>query len=134
MESLLERFDALPAIEVAFMLGDWEGGALATGHPAEAQLVAMGWVGKSFRGADDVDPIIVHDAEGRRVASSAMGKARLRLVSYRGVSTATMLYDRHPILDHFRRIDDDVVMGIMDRKGDARPLCFWLRRCSPRRT
>ena len=52
----------------------------------------------------------------------------LRMVSYRGVSTATMIYDKHPIFDHFRKLDDDLVMGVMDRKGDAAPLCFWLRR------
>ena len=47
---------------------------------------------------------------------------------YRGVVTATMVYDRHPIFDHFRRIADDRVLGVMDRKGDEAPLFFFLRR------
>jgi hypothetical protein len=130
VDTLLELHDALEAIDTSFMLGDWEGGALRTGHAGEAQLVAMGWVGKAFHGEDDVDPIIVRDEQGRRVASPIMGKATLRMVSYRGTPTATMIYDRHPIFDHFRKVGDDVVMGVMDRKGDAAPLCFWLRRLS----
>ena len=127
-DALLELYDQLEPIDVAFMLGEWEGGALRTGHPGEAPLVAMKWVGKSFHAENDVDPIIVRGEQGGRTASPVMGKATLRMVSYRGVSTATMIYDKHPIFDHFRKLDDDLVMGVMDRKGDAAPLCFWLRR------
>jgi len=131
-EALVELYDQLEPIDTAFMLGEWEGGALRCGHPGEAALVAMGWVGKSFQSENDVDPIIVRNEHGGRVASPVMGKATLRMVSYRGVSTATMIYDRHPIFDHFRKLDDDLVMGVMDRKGEAAPLLFWLRRLSPR--
>jgi hypothetical protein len=132
VEQLLGLYHALPPVDIAFMLGEWEGGAFRSGHPGEAQLVALGWVGKSFHGENDVDPIIVRDDRGQRVASPVMGKATLRMVSYRGVSTATMIYDRHPIFDHFRKLGDDRVMGVMDRKGEAAPLCFWLRRVSAR--
>jgi hypothetical protein len=57
-----------------------------------------------------------------------MGAASLRRVEYRGVVTATMAYDRHPVFDHFRQVDEDTVLGVMDRKGDAMPLFFYLRR------
>jgi hypothetical protein len=110
------------------MLGAWEGGVFRTGHPGESQLVALGWVGKQFNSENDVDPIVVLDAQGQRQASPVMGKATLRLVRYRGVSTATMVYDKHPIFDHFKRVDDRTVLGVMDRKGEAFPLYFWLRR------
>ena len=30
-----------------------------------------------------------------------------------------MVYDKHPVFDHFRRVDADTVLGLMDRKGDA---------------
>lgn len=121
-------FDGLEAIDTPFMLGAWEGGVFRTGHPGEAQLVALGWVGKEFRGDDDVDPIVTLDAHGRRQASPVMGKATLRFVRYRGVCTATMVYDKHPIFDHFKKVDEDRVLGVMDRKGEAFPLYFWLRR------
>lgn len=123
-------FDALPAVSEEEMLGDWEGGVFTTGHPGEQQLGSMNWVGKCFRGRNDVDPIVSKDAEGRRVANPVMGTASLRRVEYRGVVTATMCYDKHPIFDHFRRVDARTVLGVMDRKGDTMPLYFYLRRCA----
>jgi hypothetical protein len=55
-------------------------------------------------------------------------KARLRMVEYRGVSTATMIYDAQPVNDHFRRVDDDALLGVMDLRGLAGPFFFLLRR------
>ena len=54
--------------------------------------------------------------------------ASLRAVEHRGVVTATMVYDNHPVFDHFRRVDGATVLGLMDRKGEPAPLFFWLRR------
>jgi hypothetical protein len=53
--------------------------------------------------------------------------ARLRLLSYRGVVTATMVYDHLPIHDAFRRIDHDTLLGVMDWRG-APPFVFVLHR------
>lgn len=58
-------------------------------------------------------------------------KARLRMVEYRGVSTATMIYDAQPISDHFRRLDDDTLLGAMDLRGLSEPFFFLLRREIP---
>jgi hypothetical protein len=129
VETLHALYDGLAAIdEPAFLHGDWEGGVIRTGHAGESQLGALGWAGKTFNNDDDVDPIVVRNKDGQREASGVMGKASLRVVRYRGVATATMVYDRHPIFDHFRKVDDDLVLGVMDRKGDAQPLFFWLAR------
>ncbi|MBC7171118.1 MAG: DUF4334 domain-containing protein [Polyangiaceae bacterium] len=128
LDDLHEFFDVLEPIEPAFMLGEWEGGVFNTGHPGERQLGALQWVGKTFRGANDVDPIVSRTGDGKREANPVLGSASLRAVSYRGVVTATMVYDQHPIFDHFRRITDDIVLGVMDRKGDTTPLFFYLRR------
>ncbi len=122
-------FDALDAVACEEMLGEWDGGVIVTGHPGEQQLGALGWIGKSFRGRDDVDPIVCRSADGGREANPVLGAATLRTVEHRGVPTATMVYDRHPVFDHFRRVDADTVLGLMDRKGDA-PLFFWLRRAT----
>jgi hypothetical protein len=126
--SLQQLFDELEPIDVGFMLGAWDGGVFKTGHPGESQLTQLGWVGKTFHGLNDVDPIMTRDAKGERVANPMMGKATLRMVVYRGAATATMVYDKHPIFDHFRKVDDDLVLGVMDRKGDDTPLFFYLRR------
>jgi len=124
-------FDALPAVDEDFMIGEWDGGVFNTGHPGEQQLDALGWAGKTFRGRDDVDPIVSRQAGGGRAANPVMGSASLRQVEYRGVVTATMVYDKHPIFDHFRAVDAGTVLGVMDRKGAPMPLYFWLRRHHP---
>lgn len=55
-------------------------------------------------------------------------KARLRTVEHRGVSTAAMVYDALPIIDVFRRIGPDVVLGAMDMRGLPAPFFFLLER------
>jgi hypothetical protein len=54
-------------------------------------------------------------------------RARLRAMEHRGVVTATMIYDHLPICDHFRRLDDDRLLGLMDLRGAA-PFFFTLTR------
>jgi len=63
--------------------------------------------------------------------STTRSRARLRMTSYRGVVSATMLYDYLPINDVFRQVDDDTVLGVMDLKGMERPFFFLLRREAP---
>lgn len=126
--SLQQLFDELEPIDLPFMLGEWDGGVFKSGHPGEKQLTGLGWVGKTFHGNNDVDPIVTRDEKGERVANPILGKASLRMVAYRGAVTATMIYDKHPIFDHFRKVDDDLVVGVMDRKGEDVPLFFYLRR------
>lgn len=54
--------------------------------------------------------------------------ARLRSIEYRGVVTATMVYDALPINDHFRLVDENTVVGAMDMRGWTTPFMFGLRR------
>ncbi len=129
--TLLAYFDGLPAAKESDMIGEWRGGILSREHPAEMQLGALRWDGKRFVDRDQVYPIISRDNDGNRVVNDALGTASLREVVFRGVCTATMVYDTHPVFDHFRRVDDDRVVGVMDRKGAERPLVFWLARIGP---
>jgi hypothetical protein len=39
-----------------------------------------------------------------------------------------MLYDHQPIVDVFRRLDQERLLGVMDCKGMAQPFFFVLRR------
>ena len=55
-------------------------------------------------------------------------RARLRMTSYRGKSSATMIYDNLPINDVFRKVDENTVLGAMDLKGVGEPFFFVLRR------
>ena len=125
---LFAFFDSLPAMPAVRMLGDWTGGILSQDHPVEQQLHAMAWNGKRFSSANDVNPIISLDKSGARVVNDVMGTASLREVVFRGVATATMIYDKNPVFDHFRKVSDDLVVGVMDQKGNDRPLVFFLER------
>lgn len=60
--------------------------------------------------------------------SGRQSAARLRMVNYRGKTSATMSYDNLPINDVFRKVDDNTVLGIMDLKGMKQPFFFVLRR------
>ncbi len=55
-------------------------------------------------------------------------KARLRATRYRGVESATMVYDQLPVHDVFRKVDDETVIGAMDLRGSRRPYFFVLTR------
>ena len=64
----------------------------------------------------------------RVVLQTDQPKARLRMTEYRGVVSATMIYNSLPINDIFRKVDDDTVLGVMDVRFTPRPFFFVLRR------
>ncbi|MFN6542118.1 DUF4334 domain-containing protein [Mycolicibacterium nivoides] len=69
----------------------------------------------------------------RPVLQTRAPKARLRTTRYRGVDTATMVYDQLPINDVFRRLSDDAVIGAMDLRNSRKPYFFVLQRDDSRR-
>ena len=64
----------------------------------------------------------------RPLVTTSKPRARLRSVEHRGVQTAAMVYDALPIIDVFRRLSDDVRLGLMDLRGLPEPFFFVLRR------
>ena len=62
-----------------------------------------------------------------RLLKTNQSQARLRMTEHRGKVSATMIYDGLPINDHFRRIDENTVLGLMDFKG-LEPYFFGLQR------
>ena len=66
--------------------------------------------------------------KAKPLLGTTSAKARLRTTRYRGVDTATMVYDQLPINDVFRELDDDTALGAMDLRGSAKPYFFVLRR------
>lgn len=152
--SLRERFDALVAapsptpsaldelwadlatIRPEEMLGAWRGGDFSTGHPASALLTKIAWHGKRFDSLTDGHPLICRGEDGDLYSNTTYaggGYSSLWEVGFRGETTATMVYDAMAVLDHFKRVDDAVVMGIMNGKleaafGTADHYYFWLER------
>jgi len=68
---------------------------------------------------------------GEELLATTKPTARLRMTEYRGQVSATMLYDRLPINDVFRRIDAETLLGVMDYRDFALPFFFILRRVAP---
>ncbi|MEO1588073.1 MAG: DUF4334 domain-containing protein [Bacteroidota bacterium] len=158
LDEALVFFDSLPPVSLDFMWGEWEGAEQPTGHPMDGLLGATGWYGKQFVDAETVHPLLFHNLTRtgtfkvnpalvplsmyipkwnilhavinliRPVVHANKPKARLRMLEYRGKISATMIYDRKPIHDTFRKIDDDTLLGLMDFRGMEGPYFFLLKR------
>jgi hypothetical protein len=75
-------FSALKPVDASFMTrgaGEWQGADLNTGHPTRNKMMELNWAGKTFRSAEDVDPIVVYDGNGQRKWNSDWGHARVSL-------------------------------------------------------
>ena len=55
-------------------------------------------------------------------------KARLRVIEFRGKTSAAMVYDNFPIIDSFRKVNENTVLGVMDYKAMDKPFFFILKR------
>ena len=73
-------------------------------------------------------PVRAAFAAGRAFLHAHHSGARLRTDNFRGKRSAALIYDRQPIIDHFRRIDDHRVLGLMEMRGMERPFFFLLTR------
>ncbi|HWU22278.1 MAG TPA: DUF4334 domain-containing protein [Nocardioides sp.] len=126
----------LDTVTVEEILGAWHGGDFATGHVISKVLERSRWHGKRFDAALDAKPLICRDEDGElysNLEGGAGGEASLWMVGFRGEVTATMVYDRQPVFDHFKKVDDATLMGIMNGKlasafGIADLYYFWLER------
>ncbi|MDL9935615.1 DUF4334 domain-containing protein [Gordonia sp. ABSL1-1] len=123
----------LSALRPEEMLGAWKGGEFVTGHAINGMLQKANWYGKTFASRADVQPLVCRDAEGNLFSNTKLGKgaASLWAVEFRGEVTASMVYDGQPVIDHFKRVDETTVMGIMNGKGgviEGRHFYFFLDR------
>lgn len=123
-----ELYDRLAPVPVDFMLGTWRGGIFDRGDALAGMLLGMNWYGKRFIDRDHVEPLLCRSPDGSIYSYEKLGLARLREVALRGTISAAMIYDKQPIIDHFRRVNDDMVVGAMDAKGQPDILYFHLTR------
>lgn len=118
-DELDEIWAALPVARPGEILGAWRGSEFVTGHRFEGTLAAVDWHGKRFTSPTDVAPIVCRRADGSLYdnVELAKGGASLWTVEFRGESTATMVYDGQPVLDHFKWAGPDTLLGVMNGKG-----------------
>ncbi|OGE55094.1 hypothetical protein PENARI_c005G02627 [Penicillium arizonense] len=107
-------FHQLSPVSPESLLGEWRGADLNTGHPGVEKNKELKWAGKSFVSIDDVKPMMVYGDDGMRVWLEAIGSARLREVKYHNIVSTAMIYNNQPIIDHFRKVNDTMVAGVMD--------------------
>ncbi|BBY33445.1 hypothetical protein BST33_09600 [Mycolicibacter minnesotensis] len=114
-----EFWAALPPATLELMIGEWRGGEFVTGHKMNGLLEKARWFGKTFNSVTDVQPLVCLDEDGNKFSNVKLGKGEASLWSeeFRGEVVATMVYDGQPTHDHFKRIDDNTVLGIMNGKG-----------------
>lgn len=158
-EDALQLFDALPPAMLELMTGKWKGYEIKTGHRIDDLLDLSGWYGKLFLSPEEVHPLLFYNGRKtglfavnplliplnwpipkiralgalrvilRPFVATRSSKARLRMIEYRGKTTGTMVYDHKAIMDHFAKIDDNTLLGVMDLKGDGEyPYFFVLER------
>jgi hypothetical protein len=129
MDGLLERFgwygkDFNGADDVQPLLCKTGRGEVFALNPA---LVPMSIVNRHIRLFHSGFAGALFALLGRAAATSSP-TARLRMMEYRDVTTATMIYDSLPIFDMFRTVDADTLLGVMDLRGAEQPFFFVLRR------
>jgi hypothetical protein len=114
-----EVWAALPTVRIEDILGSWKGDEFNTGHSGNGDLEASRWYGKTFNSVSDAHPLVCYGEDGELYSNLDMGNglASLWMVEFRGEVTATMIYDGQPVFDHFKRVDENTLMGIMNGKG-----------------
>lgn len=157
IKQALQLFDDSPSVDFAFMQGQWKGYEIKTGHAMEGLLECTGWYGKKFVSPEEVHPLLFYKLNRKDTYSvnpmllpmnlplprtnilavllsllspflqTRKGKARLRMMEYRGKVTGCMVYDHKAIIDVFVKIDENTLLGIMDAKDDQ-PYAFLLER------
>ncbi|CAM5479927.1 hypothetical protein GCM10010329_29810 [Streptomyces spiroverticillatus] len=111
----------LEPVGAASILGSWRGFAFPTGHPVEKLLARSRWHGKRFLSVEDAQPLICRAEDGSLYSdtTSGRGAASLWNIEFRGETTATMVYDGMAVFDHFKRVDDSTLLGVMNGKAAA---------------
>ena len=120
--TLAPLFDRLEPIRAEAMIGMWHGGLFDGGTSPDP----IRWYGKRFTSASHVDPLMCRAEDGTVYSYDKLGFAQLREMAYGGVTSAALIYDKHPIMDYFRKVTDDIVVGLGDQKGKPTDFFFHL--------
>lgn len=145
-------FDTLGPVSIDMLRGSWKVDPSYAETPGGRMLIESGWWGARFTDTETVDPLLFPGRDGlfaadllsvltlmstgardvaarRSEVETATPIGRVRMVEYRGVLTATLIYDQAPVLDYFRAVDGDTVIAAVEGRGMVcRPAYALLRR------
>ena len=123
-DTLMPLYKQLEPVDTDFMVGTWKGGKFDGGSEPDP----INWYGKRFTSTTDVEPLLVTNDKGDVVTFDRLGAAQMRQVEFDGTVSAALIYDSQPIMDYFRKVNDDVVIGLGDIKGKPTDFFFHLTR------
>lgn len=112
-QNIMEKFEELESIDIEFLLGTWKGGKFDGGKSPDP----IKWYGKRFDSRDQVEPLLVYGEDGSIQVFDKLGAASMRNIEFKGKVSASLIYDKQPIMDYFRKVNDDVVIGYGEVKG-----------------
>jgi hypothetical protein len=141
---LKELWSALPSISVAKAVGTYHGGLFTK----DGKPDPINWWGKQIVSETTVNPLLSTPPKNATVRFDAAGKeivfayprasiAQARNVEHEGVVSATIIYNKIPLLDYFRVVKEGdaatgaglVLLGKSDIQGkEASPAYFHLTR------
>jgi hypothetical protein len=121
---LMPLFEQLEPASIDFMIGTWKGGKFDGGKDPDP----IKWYGKRFVSASLAEPLLCHGPDGSIYAYDNLGQAQMREVLFGGKVQAALIYDKQPIMDYFRKVNDQVVIGLGDVKGRPTDFFFHLTR------
>jgi hypothetical protein len=123
-EALMPLYDKLSPASADFMIGTWHGDKFDGG----AEPNPINWYDKRFVSRTHVEPMLCQKEDGTVYAWQDWGEAQLREVEFAGKVQACLIYDKLPMMDYFRKVNDDLVVGLADIKGRPTDFFFWLER------
>lgn len=137
-------FDTLGPVTMSMLAGSWRADPSYSETPGGALLIRGGWWGARFTDTESVDPLLFPDAAGRGVFAADLVKVltllssgvedistrrrdvettapigRVRMVEYRGLVSAALIYDQVPVLDYLRAVDQDTIVAAVEGRGMA---------------
>ncbi len=123
-EMLMSLYDQLEGATADFMIGTWKGGKFDGGKDPDP----IKWYGKRFVSRTHVEPLLCRKEDGTVYSYDNLGIAQLREVVFNGKVCASLIYDKQPIMDYFRVVNENVVIGLGDVKGKPTDFFFHLTR------
>lgn len=124
-EKLCLLFGQCEPASCDYMLGLWQ-----VGHFDDGCKGGAGWSGKRITSPDDVDPVLYRKIDGSYFSWDIWGSARMRDMQVAGRVQACLLYRDQPWIEAFRRVSDDIAMGLLWRNSMSVSSFFWMRRVS----
>ena len=140
-EQIDALFTTLASVSIQTLQGIWRAVAIPGVSPQYQLMIEKGWYGMRLTDQNSVDSLLIANPEGTGIFAADLFKlaaalpanpahlsqirseietdqptGRLRLIDYRGTVSAAMIYDRQPVIDYFRTIDDTTVLCTVEAR------------------